>query len=305
MAVPAIQRKLNPLIEDSPKDNAASLHRKATLYRVASIASYVAIVAIAAVALATSFGILTAVPPLAIFLLTASAIALNLAASKCSNLARDHLNKAQIEDGVVKELDRFIRENWTEENIADFFDEHELPQLDELSKNQLQSLVPGKDPKLALLPAMARFSFWNNLAHELNVQCLVDLRQQHDVFPNGNYDEIKDNMVRCPQWEAAWCKLESMALPAYLRAARMLQIISHPTSDISLDQGKIIARDFGRRKIVREFADDHSDAYLIQGPVDLNLDELVDIINLEDTRGIRKRLYDPAPGAADEAEENA
>lgn len=208
---------LNHYLQESPSVVANQFKRRALLWDIAAKVSLVAIFAITASILvitvlgapvfsgwfiALSIGIAVATPLL--FRVE------RLFASRCKQ-ARTGF---EVEFAVEKELKRI--EHWSTEEIASFYRDHHIQ----------------KETDRSLLPLIARFNYWKQIADASYTQAILNL----DASAPDNKLVGQSREIRYITRQMGEEILENQTLPAKLQCAVMLQLLSNPAQEIDLDQ---------------------------------------------------------------------
>lgn len=268
----SIQRvsHLNYHLIQNPAKIAQKERIKSLAWNVLSKICLVAFLAITTAVLAVAFGILTlsGYMPLLFLGLVFISIPLNMFAPKFHVYAREH-HLAFIRENLVatklNELENGQPEKdqpkWSEDDVRAFYKKYKLS-MENLPLDELKKLNEHS-PLKALLPVIARFESYWDIAESTNQQAIKDLEQQ--IKPPADkkvsLEEIRGQKLDFRR--NGWSKKEACAYPAALNGDFMLKIAEFPSmqeTEIS-DLALILSKNLEERLTERQF--DNDDSYLL------------------------------------------
>lgn len=252
-------KNLNPYITTKPEEEAKKLERDALVWKTLAIISTVAFTAIMGVALAFSFG-LVAIPAVVFAPLILSTIPLNSSIVKCFIKQRQSSELAKIERGVEEKL-RAIA-NWEATDVNNF-----------LKENEIES-PENENLRLALLPGIARYQYYNELATKTYEGAKKDLTLK---FENKHLEDSchLDALQR----------LELNVFPALIKASRMLEILRQPNSEMNLEEDRLVLKSFAQRMLHRHYTPNRNDDYVKLKSGSITFEELYEDPNSISLRG--------------------
>lgn len=256
---------LNHYFHEIPAASASAFRCKALTLSVLEKISWIAFLAIMAIIFTVSYAGISPAGHLPMVLVSMALIAplIGLGASQLNIKSLQYNNLAKIEEGVAAELRKIA--HWGISEIETFLTEQNL-NLTPSSRDALRQKNP-ETPLRALLPLIARFKFLYQ--HETNT---VDASRRELTRP------INDRFLRLTNRQIAYAKYEGEALPAGLDAAVLLQIIQHPTLELSLKEiCTLVTKTYEERNFDRMYGPDDSNAYCVFNAsthLPLSLDDL-------------------------------
>lgn len=281
MSIPAL--RLNHYSCEIPEKTAAGLRRKEFMFKTLEKISWVAFVAIIATVFTISYAGIAMTGNLPLVLVGMSLISpvLGLVATQLNLKATGYAKRAEIEEGVAKEL-RAIGVD----QIQDF-----------LRENGLNSNL---EPSL-LLPLIARFNYLHKLSvnterasREKLTRSIENDIVQAEARLGKPIEENQKRFIRLANRQIAWNQHEQEAIPRALDAAVMLQIIQNPTLELSLaDIGHFLAKSFEERAFDRQFEPRNDDYFRFRtaGRQPLTLAEIEQDMS---PRALRLKLFSQA-----------
>ncbi len=251
------------------------LNVKATLFSTLEKVCYVALVALIGTVFAVSYNLLTltGVGPIVMAgLIITSPLFMSLA-SKLAHLGQVYSALAEAETRVNLKLRQI--ENWSLEDVKQFFTEHSLD-FDRVPLERLQSL-DEKHPEKLLLPMIARFEMLNDSLNEV-LKTNRELPQKLEegfakqASEGHKVSQADKQQLRYESQKGRWKRLESIAIPFALNAAALLHLIENPKDtkvDVVLGKdipglGHCVPRSWGARMFAKESPDYNDDYFVFQ-----------------------------------------
>lgn len=269
---------LHRAVMEMPQNIANKYIQQASLYNLASKVCLVAFLAIVGLGIAMYVGICSFLPPAALLPMVLGTFPLQYGFQKLWMYSVDYRLLAKEELGKVVEFTKI--QHWKQPEIQSFLKEHKLS-LDPLSLQLLNQIDP-KEPYRALLPAIARYNYWDMMAKQHLKHHLENLHNTHE-----------DPSVRLQGRIIGWDILEKQALPAALQAAFILQIIAQPNVQIQLnDLGTYRMKSFHERSF-DWMLDRTDDFFVFKDPshASLGLQELETLLAASNLDALRLKLF--------------
>jgi len=269
---------LSRYVIEKPREKSDALMSKSRWHAVAAKVCMAAFLAIAAVAISISIGIAIPMPAALLIALVIGTVPLQIANThfRASSAAYEVL--AAAERGKANELEKI--QNWTCQDIKSFLKEHRILESS-LPMGDLKK-IDSKEPLRALLPAIARYRYWQQQTETQFLRYQANLHNKSEVESLRTAGRIR-----------AWSILEDQVVPAALQAALMLQIIAQPTLQVAWENlGECKMKSFDQRMFDRWL--DRSDEYFVfQEPnrPRLNLEELCALIDPLKIDDLRLKLF--------------
>ncbi|HSX37266.1 MAG TPA: hypothetical protein VLE95_00360 [Chlamydiales bacterium] len=249
MSVTTINPSLNSYITDVPKIIEREQKNKAMLYNVAAKICLVAFLAIGIAAIAISLSLAIPISPLTLSFLCLSTIPLQFSFQIFMARAISCRSNANIAEKKGEKLVEI--QSWSSSDIKTFFKSHQLS-LKHLPFPLLAKINP-EDPLQALLPAIAAYEYFVDQTDSFCKQSIENLN-----------NTVKHSILKLEGRRKGWQILENQALPSALQAAFCLQVISHPTLQMQLnDIGTFCIKKFDER-VFDQLLEDNDEYFIFQ-----------------------------------------
>ena len=168
---------------------------------------------------------------------------MQLGGNYCYLQARECAARGIIEQGKSDELAKIS--HWNRLEIETFFKKHNLPE---------------NDLKEPLLPAIARYYYWE-------MQAKIAFSRYKENYNN----QVNNRVLRLEGRREGWRILEEQAIPCALNAAFMLKVISQPTLQIEWhEMGRCFKKPFDER-LFDQILDNNDDYFKFNNPSQLPL----------------------------------
>lgn len=243
---------LTPYLTEMPAKTASNLRCKAFAINVLEKISWVAFFAIMGTIFAVSYAgvALTGNLPMLLVGMALFSPLLSIGASQLSTWSDSFARRAELEEGVAKELRAISR--WRSADVEAFFREQGL-HIDQVPMEALR-VKNSQEPLSALLPLIARFKFLHRLEVKAE-ESSRELLRKIDPNPEKPIPEMEKRNIRLSWRRSGWRQHECEAIPTGLNAAVMLHLIENPMFKKLelLAIGECRAKTFEGRRSEREF----------------------------------------------------
>ncbi|OGN56254.1 MAG: hypothetical protein A3D96_02255 [Chlamydiae bacterium RIFCSPHIGHO2_12_FULL_44_59] len=271
MPIQPIQLPLNHYLTEVPSERATSLHRKGLLYGIITKTAWVAIAAIMAALFYVSYMgvVLTATRFMILGGLVLFTLPLSFGLSKFQLLSDHYFFQANMESDVAKQLKKI--EDWGPVQIEQFLQEHGLHSAS-LPWDNLRQLNQ-EEPLRTLLPLIARYQLLEESGQQANSAAKNALAYKMDdaYFQNlaeklkKPFDSLEKRTHRLQHYVHAYNAFETVALPKFMEAALVLQLIQQPQKNFSLSEvGEIHSKGYDERCFDRTFEPKNDDYFVFR-----------------------------------------
>lgn len=244
----APKESFHPSLIDSAQEKFQYYDSRATYYKRIATITIIATGAIGLSVLFLTFFISMATPlPLVVFGLTLTLPFLGVYHKNCIQKSFNYAHKAEIERGVLQELEKF--KDHTCEQIETLLLDVGI-EKEKIPLDLLRKLNP-EEPLKALIPVIARIRYFVFRSIQIKEKA-YEMIFQKDVSAKTALRLRKQ----------AWSLLERDAIPALFEAAFLHHVLTHPDTKMKLSSlGKIQAQSLAGRLSLNFF--DNKDPYFV------------------------------------------